>query len=385
MTTLNLSLSAKALHDAVNAVKRAIPKKFVLESLACVLLDADAEKGTLKISATNLELTLTADVDAEVFSTGQFCIEAKALLKVAKTLKDEKAPLRLKADFTKRTPRLAISIGHDFTTTLIGVDPGQFPPVPVSSGDLTTVTLPDFKSVFDVIVIAASEDDARPALNNVHLTGHREAQFARLEAVDGFCLTRYGFAENVDIQGDFDILLSAKHLKTALAELGKSAITFEIDAEKQRVYFCGNSNVHASMLLDIGYFPDLQKMFPSKPTVCTLTASCKELSRGLELVELTLNEGKPVVELNIDAEDNAFLFTKDGETGTHFALEPHDDGTSGSIRIGVNKKILSNLLKPWAKAKETVHFFFYSWNAPVLLRYANTDFESILMPMNLDY
>ena len=90
---MRLSCQQEELQRALGHVSRAVAKKSTLPVLGNVLFTT--EDGKLRLSATNLEIAVTAWIDAEVESEGTITLRSDLLTDFISSLPNEKVSFEL--------------------------------------------------------------------------------------------------------------------------------------------------------------------------------------------------------------------------------------------------------------------------------------------------
>ena len=129
---MKFDCDVKTLHKALGAVVRVIPNRAGLPILGHVLLRA--EKSSLTLTATDLEIGIRTSIAAEVAEAGATTVPAKLLAGVVGELHEDRVAITLKDD------RLRISAGRS-NTTLATTAAEEFPPGP-EPADGEAITLP---------------------------------------------------------------------------------------------------------------------------------------------------------------------------------------------------------------------------------------------------
>ena len=168
-----ITIQQDTLNDALSAVTRASLKSSLLAAFSLVRLDA-ALDGSLALSCFNGETAARAIAYATCEEELSVCVDAQTLKAVTETLAGE---IRLKVEDNN----LLIESGSNRTTLRI-VDE-EFPVIGgESTQTLTTLPGSTLRSLVRVIPFAA--DDARPALNVLHLAFSEKQVIAR--GADGY-------------------------------------------------------------------------------------------------------------------------------------------------------------------------------------------------------
>lgn len=179
---MKFNVSSNELNGGLSAVIGAVPTKATLPILETILFES--EEGRLKMSATDLEISIIEYIDADIEEEGAVAIPAKRLLETLRQLPnipvffevDEYHNVEFKTDKGKYK--------------LVGEEADEFPKVPDMEGGLSLKT--DTKLLQNAIhktMFAVSTDDLRPAMMGVFFDiGTDETKFV---ATDGHRLVKY--------------------------------------------------------------------------------------------------------------------------------------------------------------------------------------------------
>lgn len=180
---MKVSVDRKVLASVLSAVSRAAPLRSALPVLSCVLLDAEGSR--LRCQCTDLDLSLTQEVAAEVGKPGRACVPAKLLGELVHSLAGDRVELAT-ATTKGGSHSLALRCASH-RSSLQGSDPDDWPAVP--EGPETpdvTVGAADLHQALAQVVCAAADDDSRPALAGVLFEA--DGALLHLAAADGYRL-----------------------------------------------------------------------------------------------------------------------------------------------------------------------------------------------------
>src|SRR5438477_6993387 len=207
---MKLSCLQENLADGLATVGRVVPAKSTLPALSNVLLAA--EKGSLRLAATNLEMAISTRVAAKVDDEGTVTLPARLLADYVGLL-DKGSQIDLALN--RKNLKMHLSCGR-YEANVAGLDADDFPAIPTVSGG-ASVTLPAAAlcEAIEQVVFAAAQDDSRPVLAGTlfrlqggHLT---------LAAADGFRLA----VRSVDLDAAGEAELAVIIPSKALAELAR--------------------------------------------------------------------------------------------------------------------------------------------------------------------
>lgn len=158
---MKFQVTSSELNRGLSTVIGAVPGKATLPILETILFEAE-DDGTLKLTATDLEISMIEKVPATIESGGSVAIPAKRLLDILKQLPN--IPVFFEVDDNQNVT---------FTTDkgkykLMGEDPQDFPETPNMQAGVTLETESELlKSAIRHTMFAVSSDDLRPAMMGV--------------------------------------------------------------------------------------------------------------------------------------------------------------------------------------------------------------------------
>lgn len=152
------------LAHGVSTVSRAVTSRSTLAVLSNILIKTD--DGRLRLSATNLELGISAWIGAKVEQEGGLTVPARTFVDMVSNLPNEEVTLTV----DEHTQSLNVKCGT-LNTDIKGISAEEFPPMPTPNLDeAIALNIQNFKDQIQQVVFAASTDDARPNLTGVHMT-----------------------------------------------------------------------------------------------------------------------------------------------------------------------------------------------------------------------
>jgi len=278
------------LQKALNAVSRAIPNRSSLPITNHVLLESG--KDQLIISATDAEtLAITYSIPANVGEQGALAL-----------------PSRLLTDFVASLPPDMIDFGQKENTyqaqlkcaknksSIEGLDPGEFPPIPKSSGTTFELSAKSFKDALNKVVFSAATDDSRPILTGVQFAISQNQ--ITLAAADGFRLS----VCKLDIKSESDLpsfVVPARalgELSRLLNELGDQNLSMKINEQNTQVEFdLGHSRMIAQLLQ--GTFPNYDQLIPNEWKT-QIRISSKEFIRETKIASIFARDGSGIIRLS---------------------------------------------------------------------------------------
>lgn len=234
-----------------------VEKRSTMPILSNILLSC--EGGKITVSATDLEIGITARASAEATKDGRVVVNARSLFEI---VKESPAPeIRLQStgsslEVTSGTARFKV----------VAIDPAEFPTLPTSSGKSEVpLDAGELEGMIAKTYSAISTDETRPALNGLYLTeasGGEKGAF-RVVATDGHRLSYVEREAAKKWKLDKGIIVPRKavgELRRLLAE-GSGELTVSVD-DKAITFRRGEVSLFAR--LAAGEFPAYEQIIPKK-------------------------------------------------------------------------------------------------------------------------
>ena len=289
---MKATLTLKPAIAALTHLCRVAEKNSSKPILACVLMEADAEKRTLRMTATNYDMMLTLTLPADVQESGMALVSGIRLRDQFKTASETSANLSL-------DNKLWLTVETEGGTgRLPGVEVGLFPKEigeVVPQGGLAYIGAPYLLDCFARTMTFSHSNETRKNLMGVHVSASAETGM-RFTATDGHRLIRMpvdceaeGKADMIVPRMSLDVLTKLKPPKGEVAEL-------RWDEKNLTVAWAG---MWFSMRLIEGQFPNVdpvipvtdapKALIPVKPFVAALEAIAKASPDKIKPVKLTIN------------------------------------------------------------------------------------------------
>jgi DNA polymerase III subunit beta len=358
-----------ALLKPLQAVSGIVERRHTLPILANVLLEQ--KNGKLHVTATDLEMQITAIADIEGKDGQATTVGARKLQDLLRALPDD-AQINLDATGSKMTVRAGRSRFN--LQTLAATD---YPRISVGQEQLQSLTLAqrDFRSLLRLAEFAMAQQDIRYYLNGMLLVVDNGSLQA--VATDGHRLSWASLA----IAGDFtraEVILPRKTVLelAKLLEDSDTPVTIDILANQARFRF---ANVELVSKVVDGKFPDYNRVIPTghgkrieldRVTLLSALQRAAILSnekfRGVRLV---LADGQLRIICTNSEQEEA-----EEELPVEYAGETLDIGFNITYLLDV----LSNI------GADTVHIAFGDSNSSALVTLpGRDDYKYVVMPMRI--
>jgi len=366
---MKLSISRDSLLKPLQAVIGVVERRQTMPILANVLLVA--KNGGLTVTATDLEVELIADAEAEkVDVPGEITVPGRKLLDITRALADKsKVELKLEGD------RLVLKSGRS-RFTLSTLPAAEFPLVDkIDATSRLRLPQKDVARLLDNTQFSMAQQDVRYYLNGLLLETNKKR--VRAVATDGHRLAMSDLPiENQEVTAG-QVIIPRKGVMELHRLLGDGAeIELAIGSNHVRANLDGIR--FTSKLID-GRFPDYERVIPSGNT-STLTADRDTLKAALQRAAILSNEKYRGVRLELAKDNLRIQANNPDQEEARDEIEVEYRGES--MEIGFNVTYLLDALA--AVDSESVEIDFVDANSSCLIRSPKGGASKyVVMPMRL--
>ena len=241
-----------------------VEKRGTMPILSNLLLEGTASG--LKVSATDLEISLVAEGVAETKTTGRVVVNARNLYDIVKEVPEEVIRITKKGDFG-----IEVASGKA-RFRVIGMNPEEFPALPkVSDKNEIKVDGTEFEDMIEKTFCAASTDETRYTLNGLFLTkiSKGDKVFFRVVATDGHRLSyterETGSAPGTSTQWNLTqgIIVPRKGVTEIrnLIAAGEGDLKVAVD---EKAILVRKGKIELTIRLIEGEFPAYEQVVPKK-------------------------------------------------------------------------------------------------------------------------
>lgn len=157
---MRFTISREKLQEGLNAVASTVPPKTTLPVLANILIQT-SDKG-IRLSGTDLDVSVSTEIAADVESAGGITIPAKKLSDIAREL--PAAPVKIASSGDQR---ITLECGRS-RFKLLGLPKSEFPGFPaVPFEKATRIPSGELQKLIAHTAFAVSTEESRPTLNGV--------------------------------------------------------------------------------------------------------------------------------------------------------------------------------------------------------------------------
>ncbi len=288
-SAMRCTVSPSALSASLSLVSRAVSPRSTLPVLSNVLLETEVEG--LRVTATNLDLTISALVAATVHEEGRVTVPARLLAEYVASLDEVACTMEVE----ERTQMLRISSGVQ-RTNLHGIDAVEFPPLPArETAPAFEVDAAALQQAISQTAVAASGDEQTPVLTGVLL--HVEGSRLTLVATDRHRLAVKTLDAQVTTEGAVNgaVIVPARHLAELARAINPSRPTVGVafsDARNQ-VFFTLRDMEISSRLIE-GNYPNYAQVIPARSTTTVVLPTALLLKSAKTAAVLARDASNPV-------------------------------------------------------------------------------------------
>ena len=358
------------LARGLQVVSRAVSSRSTLPVLANVLLRT--EDAGLKLTATNLEIGITAWVAGKIDTEGTLTVPARLFNDLVAGL-----PAGERIDLEVDGTTLRIKAGR-YQTQLRGIDAEEFPVIPSPGKRPTTrVSQKELKRALSQVVFAAATDEARPILTGVltRLSGDK----LTLAAADNYRIAVRGLPI-LDPVEDTSLVVPARSYAELMRVLTDTDDPVEImlASSKSQILFHVEGVDIVSRLID-GQFPNYQQVLPTSHSTRAVVER-DELLKAVRISALIASAAANVVRLRLGDEGSGTITIAAaadvGEAQTEVEAQIEGD----TVQISFNARYLQDALQ--SLDHEQLALEFSGPLSPGVLRpTGDEDYVHVIMPV----
>lgn len=334
---MKLTIERTALLTSLNHVQSVVERRNTIPILANILLTA--ENGKLGLTATDLDLAINEQVDADISSDGATTVPAHILYEIVRKLPDGS---QVELDFNNADSRISICAGKSqFALSCLPKD--DFPVM--ETGELPHVfsfSAGELRRLIDKTRFAISTEETRYYLNGIyiHVAETNGVPVLRAVATDGHRLARV----ETPLPGDAASIPGVIIPRKAVMELRKLIDDKDGDVtialSETKISFAFDDAILTSKLID-GTFPDYERVIPAGNDKI-LEVDSKTFANAVDRVATVSTEKTRAIKLSVAA-DRVTLSASGSENAGSATEEITAGYSSEGMEIGFNSKYLLDI------------------------------------------
>jgi len=328
---MKFNLSKSRLSGYLQSVLQVVPTKSTLPILSNVLFEALDDK--LKISATDLEVSITATFDCAVMKKGIAVLPARILFDIIKELPEseitfEGTATRVEIKVPNGSYKIACAAAEDF------------PKLPVvNTKKQIKIDGSEFVTMIKKTTFACSVDETRPALNGVLWS--TKGDMMSMVATDGHRLAKLAL-ENTKLKGvSEDIIIPPKVLNIIPKFISESDGEIGVIFGENNIIFNLGDIILTSRLIE-GPYPNYDQVIPSE-TDKKMVISKDDLAGAVRRVSILSNSLTHQVKFSIK-NNTLTISTTNADVGGEGKETLNCEYSGDAVELGYNATYISDII-----------------------------------------
>jgi DNA polymerase-3 subunit beta len=369
--SISVKVSKAVLANALGKVQSVVQNKNAIAILANVKIDALKDK--IIITATDMDITISETVPAEVDIQGSLTLDARKLYDIArKSSGEDDISIRGDADSTGKAQ--IKSKGFKFTLPCLNSD--EFPAMDKGDADCEfNISSSVFLSLLSKVRFAISNDELKYMLNGINLKFIENELIAY--ATNGHKLAKNTVTLENPIENFPEIIIPQKAIGLIAKAFEGSAIDLNIQLSANKILIQQGDLCFVSKLID-GQFPEVERVFPNAYTN-KIEISKDGMLKAIDRVSLAATGKDSTITINVSPVEVIFSASGDDGGDAEEVIELENEITQ--LKKSYNFKYLIEILS--GIDNDTVVIHFNDTKAPAVIQNPNNDNEVYLvMPIN---
>jgi DNA polymerase-3 subunit beta len=314
-------------------------------------------------------------IGAKIEEEGEISIPAKVITDLISNLPKETISLESEKE------QLKVST-TGFSSTILGIDPTDFPKVPNSLDDKNTIAFSkkEISDCLNKVTFAASVDETRPILTGVLFILDKDS--LSLVATDGFRLSK----KVILLKGGKSEKKTVVIPKGILGEINRGVfeaeeILFDLEESEKQIIFGIEDTVLTSRLLE-GEYPDFEKIIPKESSI-KITLDKEEFLRAVKLASIFARESANVVKIKA-LKDSIKVSAESGAAGSQETRVDAkvEKGGNEDFEIAFNYRYMEDFLHS-VVGEEVRMEFLNSTSAGVFRDTGDSNYLHLIMPVKI--
>ena len=364
---MKLLCSKSNLLNGASIVSKAVPNKTTMSILECILIDAT--KGSIKLTANDMELGIETIIDGEIIEKGMIAIDAKIFLDIVRKLPDSNITIETDSNY-----KMTITC-EKAKFNIIGKSGEDFSYMPeVERQDCVVISQFTLKEVVRQTIFSIADNE-----NNKLMTGELfdiNGSELKVVSLDGHRIS----IRKIQLKNSYDpvkVVIPGKTLNEISKILsGDADKDVNIYFTAKHVIFEFENTTVVSRLIEGTYFKIDQMLSSDYETKVRINK--KELLSCIDRATLLVKEGdkKPII---ITISDESMELKINSIIGS--MNEEIDITKQGKdLMIGFNPKFLIDALR--VIEDEEIDIYLVNPKAPCFIKDAEEKYIYLILPVN---
>ncbi len=367
---MKFECNQQLLTKALNIVSKAVTSRTTIPILKGILLEV-SEDGKLKMSASDLDITIEETVEIESGISGSIVVQSKLFGDIIRKLPNATVSVEL-----VDTNVVIKCMNSEFS--IIGLSADEFPSIKNIEDNQEYITFDKtiLKEMIRKTSFAASVDESKGVITGILIELLNDA--INMVAIDGYrmAITREAM---VNLE-EKNVIISAKimnEISKILSEASEEENVNLLLNDKKAIFIIGNVKV-VLRLLD-GEFIKYKDVLP-KDNKIKVKVNRNDLMESIERASLLSKEGKNNL-IKFAIKDTIVTITSKSEEG-NVREEVIINKEGEDLDIGFNAKYVLDVLK--SIDDEEIYMFFNTSITPCLVEPVNGhSFEYLILPVRI--
>jgi DNA polymerase-3 subunit beta len=362
---LKLTCSREELTQKLAVIARGVSTRASVLVLTGILLRA--ESGKLSLAATDMELSLRSELDAEVETDGAAVVPGRLLLDIVKLLPASSVAIEHRPE----DGAVVVSSGAS-TFRLHTFAAEDFPRLPEVDGQLSTIDPDAFLDTVSRVGRSASRDESRPVLTGILV--RFEAGRIVMAATDSYRLS-VKETDSPETLPELDAIIPARAL-TELTRIASGADELELGVRENHVVFGVAGSWLTTRRIE-GQFPNYKQLLPEAFEHEVLLQR-DELLDVVRRVAIMAQRNSPLRLRFAEGELTVSAITQDVGEARESLPAPY---AGEQLEIGFNAEFLRDGIE--SIEGDTLRLKLISPLRPAVLQGESEDYTYLIMPIRL--
>jgi DNA polymerase-3 subunit beta len=322
------------LSRGLSIVNRAVPVKGSLPVLSNVLISA--EKGKVRLTATNLETVITYTFGAEVKEEGSLTVPAKMFQEFISNLEPGKILINAEKNVLNLTsfPKSKAKFN--------GMSSIEFPEIPSLKENSKHIQI-NSKTLSNLVThthFSSSTDVTRPALTGTLITYNNG--ILNFVTTDGFRLSEKSQPIEGEFQ-EFNVIVPTKSISdvSKIYSNNEDLISINLSESDNLLFFSSGDTSVAVRIID-GSFPDYKRIIPTS-SVFNSKIPTQELLNAVKLTNVFSKESSSPIKIEFSNEGIVKVYSSTADSGENVSeFEATVEGEN--LVLSFNSKYLTDFL-----------------------------------------
>ncbi len=367
---MKFSIDRSSLVDCVSSLSRVVTTRSTLQALSGIRFDVADNR--VEMMATDLELCIAIEAEAEVDGSGSFVVPGRLLVDIVRLLPEDKVEIEAKSEGGE----VGISCGGAVFSIKTMLE-DDFPKMPtVESKGKVKVDAKSIVETFEWVEKSSSQDETRPILTSIHIEASGEE--LKMVATDSYRLSLKETKLESPIKESFEANIPARAIREIGKLCGRSEDTeIKIDKGEGQVLFTIGRDRMTSRLIE-GQFPNYKQLIPEKFDV-ELKMASSEIQDVIKRVGLMAQKNTPLKLSFSSGKLAVSAQTPDVGTASDQIPVPY---SGEDMEIGFNPEYIRDGLE--SSGSEEIKLKMINPLRPTLIESDDGRYVCLIMPVRLN-